>query len=186
VAATPPAPATLPPAAGGGRAPPDAREAASQALGRAFKGAIAAVRRLRGRDTHRPGEIAHAQYALLFELAERGELAAGELAAAAELAPATVTGMLDHLADAGLVVRARSESDRRIVVTRLTESGRARVTERHARVAPLWNAALAEFEPGDLLVAAAVLDRLGRVFESLDASCAAGADGAGAAPPAAT
>jgi DNA-binding MarR family transcriptional regulator len=40
---------------------------------------------------------------LLIELYERGELPAGELAAAARLTPATVTQMLEHLADCGHV-----------------------------------------------------------------------------------
>jgi DNA-binding MarR family transcriptional regulator len=148
-------------------------EEAGEELGRAFKGAVAAVRRLRGRETQRPGGIAHAQYALLFELAQRGELAAGELAAAAELTPATVSGMLDHLVEAGLVARARSERDRRIVVCRLTEAGGQRVAERQARLAPLWNAALAEFDDGELAVATAVLERVREFFETLAASGAA-------------
>jgi DNA-binding MarR family transcriptional regulator len=146
----------------------DRREEASRELGRDLQGALAAARRLRGRETQRGGEVAHAQYALLFELAERGELAAGELAAAAELAPATVTGMLDHLAEAGLVVRTRSERDRRLVVSRLTDAGRARVAARRARLEPLWNAALVDFDARDLAAATAVLDRLRTFFETLD------------------
>jgi DNA-binding MarR family transcriptional regulator len=146
----------------------DRREEASRELGRALQGALAAARRLRGRETQRGGEVAHARYALLFELAERGELAAGELAAAAELAPATVTGMLDHLAEAGLLVRARSERDRRLVVSRLTDAGRARVAARRARLEPLWNAALADFDARELAAATAVLDRLRTFFETLD------------------
>lgn len=145
-----------------------ARREAGLETGRAFKGALAAARRLRGRDTQRPCEIPFAQYALLVELAERGELAAGELALAAELAPATVTGMLDHLADAGFVVRARSERDRRLVVVRLTEAGREHVTAHHARVAPLWNAALADFDAAELRAATAVLERVRIFFETLD------------------
>lgn len=144
------------------------RDQAAEGLGRAFKGALTAVRRLRGRDTHRAGEISHAQYALLFELAEHGELAAGELAAAAELAPATVTAMLDHLAEAGLVVRARSERDRRVVVSRLTDAGREQVAARHTRVTPLWNAALADFDADQLRTASAVLERLRAFLETLD------------------
>jgi MarR family transcriptional regulator, organic hydroperoxide resistance regulator len=143
-------------------------ERRSEELGRALKGAIAAARRLRGRETQRAGEVAHAQYALLFELAERGELAAGELAAAADLAPATVTGMLDHLELAGLVVRARSERDRRVVVTRLTAAGRERVVARRARLVPLWTAAIGGFDPDELGVATRVLDRLRAFFETLD------------------
>jgi len=146
----------------------EALEHARAELGRAFKGALAAVRRLRGRDAHRPGELSHAQYTLLAELAERGELPAGELAAAAELSPATVTQMLDHLAAAGLVVRTRSERDRRVVVSRLADAGRARVEERRCAVAPLWEAALDSFTPAQLLTAAAVIDRLRGVFETLD------------------
>jgi DNA-binding MarR family transcriptional regulator len=146
----------------------DEFERGSEELGRALKGAIAAARRLRGRETQRPGEVAHAQYALLFELAERGELAAGELAGAAELAPATVTVMLDHLERAGLVARARSERDRRVVVSRLTAAGRERVAARRARLVPLWNAAIGEFDADDLGVATRVLDRLRAFFETLD------------------
>ena len=42
-------------------------------LGRSFRAAMAAVRRLRGRETHRPGELSFAQYSLLFGLARGGE-----------------------------------------------------------------------------------------------------------------
>ena len=37
--------------------------------GRSFKAAMAAVRRLRGRESQRPGELSYAQYSLLFGLA---------------------------------------------------------------------------------------------------------------------
>jgi DNA-binding MarR family transcriptional regulator len=160
-----------------------AREEAGETLGRAFKGAIAAVRRLRGRDTQHPEEIAHAQYALLFELAQRGEMPAGELAAAADLTPATVSGMLDHLAEAGLVARARSERDRRIVVCRLTPAGVERVAARHARLVPLWNAALAEFDVEELRAATAVLERVREIFETLAADCGAVAPSASGVGP---
>src|SRR6478736_6666233 len=86
-------------------------------LGRAFRHVFRTLSRLRGRDTHLGGsELSHAQFELLIELDERGELPAGELAAAARLTPATVTQMLDHLAACGHVERARSDTDRRVVV----------------------------------------------------------------------
>ena len=47
----------------------DRRQAAEQ-MARSFKGAMAAVRRLRGRESHRPGELSDAQYSLLFCLRE--------------------------------------------------------------------------------------------------------------------
>ncbi len=93
----------------------------------AFRRVFRSLNRLRGRDTHLGGsELSHAQFELLIELDERGELPAGELALAARLAPGTVTQMLDHLAESGHVERARSETDRRVVVSRLTLRGGAR------------------------------------------------------------
>ena len=143
------------------------REDALAELGSAFKGAMAAVRRLRGRDTHRHGEVSFAQYHLLFGLAERGELSAGELALAADLSPATVTQMLDTLAEMGLVERARSERDRRVVTCTLTTSGRELITERRAHFEQRWHAALAQFSTQDLTTAAAVIDRLRALYDDL-------------------
>ena len=102
-------------------------------LGVAFRRVFRSLSRLRGRDTHLGGsELSHAQFELLIELYERGELPAGELAAAARLTPATVTQMLDHLADCGHVERARSQTDRRVVVSRLTRQGRRKIEAKRA------------------------------------------------------
>lgn len=136
-------------------------------VGRAFKGAMAAVRRLRGRETRGHGELSDAQYSLLFGLREHTELSSRELAELAALSPATTTEMLEGLAAAGLVRRERSELDRRVVLTSLTERGRDLVEARRARYEPRWRAALAEFSEEELLAAAAVLDRLGQLFEEL-------------------
>jgi DNA-binding MarR family transcriptional regulator len=143
------------------------RGEALEVLGRSFKGAMAATRRLRGRETHRPGELSYAQYSLLFGLAQGGELPAGELAQAADLSPATVTQMLDGLAAAGLVERKRSPDDKRVVLTALTERGSALVAERRAALEPLWRAALEPVSTADLLRVAAVLDRLSAMFDEL-------------------
>jgi MarR family transcriptional regulator, organic hydroperoxide resistance regulator len=140
------------------------RPAATE-LGRAFKGCVRAVRRLRGRETHSPDGLSDAQYGLLFGLREHDALPTSELALLADLSPATATGMLDGLEVSGLVTRARSERDRRVVLTSLTERGRALVDERHARFAPHWEEAMAEFSDDDLRVAAAVLDRMRRMFD---------------------
>jgi hypothetical protein len=39
-------------------------------FGLAFRDVTGAVRRLKGRETHRPGELSYAQYSLLFRLFE--------------------------------------------------------------------------------------------------------------------
>ena len=144
----------------------DTHSEALEELGRSFKTAMAAVRRLRGRETHRPGELSYAQYGLLFGLDGcSGELSARELAVAVDLSPATVTQMLDHLAAAGLVARVRSELVKRVVLTSLTERGQSLIAARKAMFEPRWAAALADFDDHELRVAAAVLARLGALFD---------------------
>jgi len=136
------------------------------ALGLAFRHLFRAVSRMRGRDTHLAGgDISHAQFELLIELDERGELSAGELAAAARIAPASVTQMLDGLAETGHVERTRSESDRRVVLARLTALGQARVAAKRAAWRGRWERALADVSPREMRAAAKVMERLGAVFE---------------------
>jgi DNA-binding MarR family transcriptional regulator len=153
--------------AAAGLAGPAASPEPFEQLGSSFKAAMAAVRRLRGRETHRPDELSFAQYGLLFSLASENELSVRDLADAAALTPATATQMLDALAAAGLVRRTRSTADKRIVLTALTERGRALVRERRTRSERRWRAALAEFSDEQLLSAAAVLDRLAAYFDAL-------------------
>src|ERR1700739_1206905 len=92
------------------------RTDALEAMAHAFKGAIAALRRMRGRETHHPGELSYAQYSLLFALRDQRAMSSSELAAAADLSPASVTEMLDGLAAGPLVERLRSPAGRRVVL----------------------------------------------------------------------
>jgi DNA-binding MarR family transcriptional regulator len=141
------------------------------ALGEAFRRMFRSFNRLRGRDTHLGGsELSHAQFELLIELHERGELSAGELAGAARLAPGTVTQMLDHLAACGHVERARSESDRRVVVSRLTEQGRSAIEAKRAAWKSRWEQALAGVDDEELGAATRVLERLALMAEDVSAT----------------
>jgi DNA-binding MarR family transcriptional regulator len=143
----------------------DAPSSEMTALGLAFRHLFRAVSRMRGRDTHLAGgEISHAQFELLIELDERGELSAGELALAARLSPASVTQMLDALAESGHVERTRSDSDRRVVLASLTALGRARVTAKRAAWRERWEHALADVSPREMRAATKVMQRLGAVF----------------------
>jgi MarR family transcriptional regulator, organic hydroperoxide resistance regulator len=135
-------------------------------LGLAFRGVFRTLNRLRGRDTHLGGqELSHAQFELLIELDDRGELAAGELAGAARLTPATVTQMLDHLAACGHVARVRSETDRRVVVSRLTPEGRRKIRAKREAWKGRWERALEDVPVEDMQAATRVLERLGQMFE---------------------
>jgi DNA-binding MarR family transcriptional regulator len=143
-----------------------------EALAAAFKDVFRTLRRLRGRDTHLAGsEVTHAQLELLNELYERGALSAGELALAAQLTPATVTQMLDHLAVSGLVERTRSAEDRRIVVSRLTPLGKRRVAAKRALWQQRWEQALAGLDARELRAATEVLERLVAMYEDEPAKC---------------
>lgn len=170
------APAPTPDAASGPARPLAAAQSAiydpstpAGQLGLAFKRAMVAVRKLRGRETTRSGQISHAQYGVLFGLAGC-ECSARELAEHTDLTPATVTQMLEHLEAAGLVKRTRSEEDRRVVLSALTEHGAALVAERKAEIEPRWQAALAGFSDDELSAAARVLDRLADYFDDYSAS----------------
>jgi DNA-binding MarR family transcriptional regulator len=144
------------------------REKALAELGIAFKGAMVAIRRLRGRETHRHGALSFAQYHLLFGLAEHGELTAGELALSADLSPATTTQMLDSLAAMGLVERTRSERDRRVVTCALTRRGGELVASKRVHFEQRWEAALARFSTRELATAAAVIGELRALYDHLD------------------
>ena len=139
-----------------------------EALGQAFKGATAAMRRLRGRDTHHRDALSHAQYQVLFELLRGGELPTGALAAVTEVSAASMTQMLDRLVEADLVVRVRSETDRRVVGVRLTDAGRQACEARRAALEPIWREMLDGFTASELRTASAVLDRLTEFFERLE------------------
>ncbi len=151
----------------------DRRDAQLTALGLAFRHVFRTLSRMRGRDTHLAGsELSHAQFELLIELQERGELSAGELAAAARLAPGTVTQMLDGLAESGHVERARSDADRRVVVTRLTPLGASKVEAKREAWRARWEQALGGFGERDLRAATRVLERLGEMFDAEPPSAA--------------
>jgi DNA-binding MarR family transcriptional regulator len=137
-------------------------------LGLVFRRVFRSLSRLRGRDTHLNGsELSHAQYELLLELDERGELAAGELASAARLTPATVTQMLAHLADSGHVERIRSETDRRVVRSRLTPQARLKIEAKRKAWRSRWDEALKDVAAEDIAAATRVLERIGEMLEDV-------------------
>jgi DNA-binding MarR family transcriptional regulator len=166
-AKSPTATKTRPAGAGGPveDVPEDPRQERLTEVGLAFRHAYRSLRRLRGRDTHRGGgDIGHAQFELLVELRDHGALSASELSVATELSPATISQMLDHLADCGHVERVRSETDRRVVVTKLTRKGRRRLDARKELWRGRWREALADVDEEELRIAANVLERIGDVF----------------------
>jgi DNA-binding MarR family transcriptional regulator len=145
----------------------DARTAALQEFGNAYRDVARAQRRLRGRDAMRSGEISAPQMNLLLPLAEEGSMSSGQLAEAAGLTPATTTHMLDQLAAAGIVERERSESDRRVVVSQLTEQGRELLERRRNQMLIAWNESLKDLSADDLKIATEALQRVTEFVDEL-------------------
>jgi len=125
---------------------------------------LAADRRLRGREHM---DLSFTQVRALVQLADRGELTAGEFAKAAEVTPASATGMLDQLQKAGIVTRQRSASDRRCVVVTITDEGQALVDRKRQRWNQVWNEALEGVDDDALAAAAEVMRRLADAFSRL-------------------
>lgn len=148
-----------------------AREEELAELGRAFRRVWRSLGSLRGREAQLgAGALSHAQFELLHELYERGELSAGELAGAARMAPGTVTQMLEHLAQCGHVERVRCGHDRRVVLSRLTPQGRERIEVKRAAWREGWEQALEGLDCAQLRAAAEVLARLAAMVESTPAA----------------
>ena len=138
----------------------DLRSALSQMFG--------AERRLRGRE-HAPGELTHAHIRSLHALGAQGEMTAGQLAKSADLNPASVTAMLDHLQDAGIVSRTRSTTDRRVCLVSLTPDGRELLERKAAKWRALWQERLESYSDADLEVTGQIVRDLAALFDGISA-----------------
>ncbi|MGI8713369.1 MAG: MarR family winged helix-turn-helix transcriptional regulator [Solirubrobacteraceae bacterium] len=126
-----------------------------------------AERRLRGRDHSRPGELTYAQVRSLAALGREGEMTAGQLARSAELNPATVTALLDHLEEAKIVQRRRGTEDRRQCLVSLTPSGWEILERKLASWQSRWEEKLADISARDLQAAARVIAQVTDLYEEI-------------------
>ena len=143
------------------------REAELEELRLALQEMLGAHRRLRSRDSRVAGAIGFAHYRLLSELRREGATTASNLAQAADLAPATITEMVDALVAAGLVERIRDTDDRRIVRVSLTPRGRRAYDAKRARFVKAWGRELSDLDADALRGATVVLERLALFFDGL-------------------
>ena len=142
-------------------------EEALDALRVAFVGLLGAERKLRGREGQRSAELSLSHYRMLSCLLDHDRLAAGRLAAAADLTPASTTQMLDLLEKRGMVVRERDPVDRRVVVAALTPEGRRLTAERRVQFRGLWEEVLGDLGEAELATGVEVLERVARVLDTL-------------------
>lgn len=128
---------------------------------------FAAERRLRSRESA-PGGLTHAHIRSLHALSD-GPLTAGQLARSAELNPASVTAMLDHLEEAGIVERTRSTTDRRVCNVALTASGRELLSAKTARWRAMWADRLGAYSEPELDVARRIARDIAEMLDSITA-----------------
>jgi DNA-binding MarR family transcriptional regulator len=126
-----------------------------------------AERRLRAREQQQSRDLTNSQLRALMVLDKVEEVTAGELAKSADLNPASVTAMLDHLESKGIVERKRGISDRRVCMVSLTAAGRAVVEERRATWHALWEERFGGFSADELHAALQVMRTMIEVIDLL-------------------
>jgi DNA-binding MarR family transcriptional regulator len=126
-----------------------------------------AERRLRGRDHNRPGELTYGQLRSLAALGREHEMTAGQLAKSADLTPATVTAMLDHLEAANIVQRHRSTEDRRVCNVSLTPEGWELLERKLADFQSLWEDRLSGFTDRELQAAARIIHQVTDMYDAV-------------------
>jgi DNA-binding MarR family transcriptional regulator len=129
---------------------------------------LGAERRLRARDKKcGPGDLTTSQVRALFKIEIEGETTAGDIAKTAELSPASVTAMLDHLEQDGIIERRRAAHDRRVVLVTLTEQGRELVAAKRDAWRARATQALDGIGDADLHAAADVMRRMAALLDDL-------------------
>ena len=103
-----------------------------------------------------PQQVSASTITALDRLASEGPLRVSDLAAREAMTQPGVTMLVNRLAEAGYAERVPDPTDRRAALVRITDAGRAVLTERTANRAQVLRARLAELSDEDqhLLVAA--------------------------------
>jgi DNA-binding MarR family transcriptional regulator len=116
-----------------------------------------------------PGGLAfpekRGQFKLLIVLTKRGRSSMQELAAALDVTPPTVTGMVRRLLEQGYVERARDDADWRTVWVELTEQGREVVTRHHRERVEALERRIAQLGPEERERLRAAIPVLARLLE---------------------
>lgn len=114
-------------------------------------------------------------YSALAAVADRGEMAIGELAEAEGVPSSAATRIADRLEEAGYVTRRPNPRDRRGVILSITADGGALVENRRARGNAWLTGRLAKLTPAQRETLAQALGVLHEVVLADEGSCAAAA-----------
>ncbi|MEU6511130.1 MarR family transcriptional regulator [Streptomyces sp. NPDC046942] len=113
----------------------------------------------------KPAGLTVPQYAALVHLAENPGISAAALARLCGVTPPTMNTVLKNLQDRGLIVRSPHEWHRNVLETRLTDEGRAVMTEADTAAVRVERALAAEFTDAERDALTGLLARCVRVLE---------------------
>ena len=107
------------------------------------------------------------QLHLLGLLGETGPATVSRLAAHLGITPPSASAIVDRMVDAGLVVRERSEDDRRVVTVSLSAAGRATLDQATGSRHEMLVRVLAELTDEERAETLRVIDRLERAIAAV-------------------
>lgn len=111
-------------------------------------------------------ELTVPQLVCLRQMLVDGEMTPGQLAKSVYLSQATVTGIIDRLADKGLVSRERSTQDRRKILVRLTERGIQMANDMPWPLQERFSESLADLKEEDIEQIDSMLKRVVEMMEA--------------------
>lgn len=96
-----------------------------------------------------PGDLTAQQFAALARILETGSLSQNELGRRTAMDQSTINGVVQRLAQRGLMRKRRSKEDRRMILLDLTEEGLRAVRQALPRARQVTRATLAPLSPKD-------------------------------------
>lgn len=106
------------------------------------------------------------QLVVLQEVARHGETTAGAIAAKVQFSQATVTSIVDRLAERGFVVRSRREQDRRQVWVTATEPGTAALSSAPDMMQDRFRDRFEQLPDWEQAMIVAMLERLNALLDA--------------------
>ncbi|MCC5480718.1 MarR family winged helix-turn-helix transcriptional regulator [Streptomyces sp. NPDC059680] len=113
----------------------------------------------------KPAGLTVAQYAALLHLSDNPGISAAALARLCGVTPPTMNTVLKNLQDRGLITRSPHEWHRNVLETRLTDEGRAVMTDADTAAVRVERALAAEFTDAERGTLTGLLARCVRVLE---------------------
>ena len=137
-----------------------------------FRGAMAELRCIGSEKLVRVG-VSMTQLHVMSMLERHGDMAMSRLAEMIDVSLSSATGLVDRMEERGYLERLRVPDDRRVVLVRISETGRKLLDEIELLRTELLRTVLERMDPGQL-------DGLARATADLRGALAAGATGPGA------